>query len=91
MSKAKSFRAKMCRGQTVGDSHVKPLPVLGNVEAPFEFKVLLLVIIDEGGDCVVVATSQHARRRIFFLDCRNCQYRDPNRFNAELRFQARLE
>ena len=36
------------------------LPVLGDVEAPLELEVLLLVIIDEAGDGVVVATGEHA-------------------------------
>jgi hypothetical protein len=36
------------------------LPVLGNVEAPLELQVRLLVVVDEAGDGVVVATSEHA-------------------------------
>lgn len=40
------------------------LPILGNVERPFEFQVLVFIIIDKGGNRGVVATSQHTRGSI---------------------------
>lgn len=45
-------------------------PVLGNVKRPLEFQVLLLVIVDEGGDSVVVTAGQHAGGSFLFLDYR---------------------
>ena len=45
------------------------LPVLCNVKSPLEFQVPFLVVIDEGADCGVVATSEHSGWSIFFGDC----------------------
>lgn len=39
---------------------VVALPVLGNVEAPLKLEVGDLVVVDEAGDGVVVATGKHA-------------------------------
>lgn len=36
------------------------LPILFDVKGPFEFEVGLLVVVDEFGDGVVVATCHHA-------------------------------
>ena len=36
------------------------LPVLGNVEAPLELEMLLLVVVDKGRDGVVVAPEEHS-------------------------------
>lgn len=36
------------------------LPVLLDVECPFEGEVVLVVVVDELGDGVVVATGDHA-------------------------------
>ena len=40
-------------------------PVLGDVKAPLEFQMLVLVVINEGGNGGVVASSKHAGRRVF--------------------------
>ena len=36
------------------------LPVLGDIEAPLELQMRLLVIIHEAGDGIVVTASEHA-------------------------------
>lgn len=41
------------------------LPILRNVEAPFKLEMLVLIVINEGGDGVVMATSQHSRWSFF--------------------------
>lgn len=43
-------------------------PVLGNVKAPFEFKMLVLVIVDKGGYGGVVASGKHAGWCVFLSD-----------------------
>ena len=45
------------------------LPVLGNVEAPLELEMLLLVVIHEARDGVVVAAGEHAAGGLLLLDC----------------------
>lgn len=44
------------------------LPVLGNVEAPLELEMSLLVVVDKAGDGIIVATSEHSRRGFLLLD-----------------------
>ena len=44
------------------------LPFLGDVEAPLELEVLLLVVVNEAGDGVVVAAGEHAGWRLLLLD-----------------------
>lgn len=41
------------------------LPVLSDVKAPFEFQMLVLVIVDKGGYGGVVTSGKHARWCIF--------------------------
>lgn len=36
------------------------LPLLGNVEAPFELEMLLLIVIHEARNGIVVAAGEHA-------------------------------
>jgi hypothetical protein len=43
-------------------------PILCDVEAPLEPEVLLLVVVDEGGDGVVVAAGKEAGGCIFLVD-----------------------
>jgi hypothetical protein len=45
------------------------LPVLCNVKRPLELQVSLLVVVYEGADCGIVATSKHSGRGVFFGDC----------------------
>lgn len=45
------------------------LPVLGNVKGPLEFQVFLLVVVDKGGDGVIVTAGQHTGGGLLFLDC----------------------
>ncbi len=45
--------------------HATRLPVLGDVEGPFELEVGLLVVIYECGDCCIVAASKHTRGGVF--------------------------
>lgn len=45
------------------------LPVFGDVEGPFKSQVSLLVVVDERGHGIVVATGEHARGGVLFLDC----------------------
>ncbi len=44
-------------------------PILGNIKAPLEQQVCLLIVIHEARDRVVVAAGQHARRSLLLLDC----------------------
>lgn len=44
------------------------LPILGDVEAPFELQMSLLVIVNKARDGVVVPARQHAARGVFLLD-----------------------
>lgn len=46
-----------------------PLPILGNIEAPLELEVLLLVIVDKARDGIVMPTGQHSRGSLLLLDC----------------------
>lgn len=36
--------------------------------------MLLLVVVDEAGGCVVVTTGEHAGRRLLFLDYAEVQF-----------------
>lgn len=45
------------------------LPVLADIETPLKLKVLLLIVVNEAGDGVVVATGEHAGRSLLLLDC----------------------
>jgi hypothetical protein len=49
----------------------RSFPVLLDVERPFELQVGVLIVIDELGDGLVVATAEHARRRGLGLDWEN--------------------
>jgi hypothetical protein len=44
------------------------LPILRNVEAPLEFQVLVLVVVDKGRDGVVMAAREHAARGLLFIE-----------------------
>lgn len=44
------------------------LPVFGDVEGPFKSQVSLLVVVDERGHGIVVATGEHARGGVLFLE-----------------------
>jgi hypothetical protein len=46
------------------------LPVFANVEAPLELKMRLLIIVNEAGNGIVVATCEHAGRSLLLLDCK---------------------
>lgn len=56
------------------------LPVLGDVEGPFEEEVGVVVIVDELGHGVVVAAGDHARGGLLLVDwkreskVKNCQF-----------------
>jgi hypothetical protein len=45
------------------------LPVLGNVEAPLELEMLLLIVVNECRDRVIVTARKHSGRCVFLLDC----------------------
>lgn len=44
------------------------LPILFDVEGPLEEEMGVVVIVKELGDCVVVATSDHARGSLLLVD-----------------------
>jgi len=44
------------------------LPVLGNVKRPFELQVSCIIIVNEFGNGIVMATGHHARRSLFGVD-----------------------
>ena len=46
----------------------KNLPVLGNVKRPFKQQVSLVIVIEEFGDSIVVASRHHARRSLLGVD-----------------------
>jgi hypothetical protein len=50
-------------------------PVLLDVERPLELQMDVVVVVDELGDGLVVATAEHARRGGLGLDCEGCQRR----------------
>jgi hypothetical protein len=44
------------------------VPVFGNVKRPLEFKMDLLVVVDESGSHRVAAAGEHAGGGFFFVD-----------------------
>lgn len=49
------------------------LPLFRNIERPFELQVGMVIIVDEFGDCIIVASSHHAARCFVGIDYPSCQ------------------
>lgn len=58
----KSQKAEPVRLTSIRNFISSFLPVLGDVEGPLEVEVGVVVVVDELGYSVVVATGDHARR-----------------------------
>jgi hypothetical protein len=50
------------------DTAKKSLPILCNVERPFEQEMGLVVVVDELGDSVVVSSGEHSGGGLFGVD-----------------------
>lgn len=54
-----------------------PLPVLADVERPFELQVCVFVVVHKHRDSVVMSACQHARRRFLGVDCKHKSEASP--------------
>jgi len=69
---SKPCSSKANRGENHAEIHannLNSLPILGDVEAPIEPEVLLLVVVDEARGGIVVAASEHSLGGLFLVDC----------------------
>ena len=50
------------------NKHLLNLPILRNIKRPFKLQVSCVIIINESGNGIVMATSHHARGSLLRVD-----------------------